>query len=460
MATASVLVVDDDLAVGKVLEGQLRQAGHDAQWVSSATEALEILNQRYVGLVITDVRMPNIDGMELLSRVKQGWPEVQVVIMTAHANVSLAVEAMKKGASDFVQKPFEREEILAVVNKELDRMARIAAEPNATGAARTEGPVQATSPAMVRCDGEITRAARAQSTVLLRGESGVGKELAARAIHDRSKRKDAPFVVFHPTAVPENLIESELFGHEKGSFTGAARKPGWVELAEGGTLFLDELGDISPAVQLTLLRLIQERTYHRLGGTQVLNANVRFVAATHRNLEALVAEGKFREDLLFRLNVIALDVPPLRERREDIRPLALHFCREHGAAADRPDVTLTDDALAMLEAQPWRGNVRQLQNFIERLVVMSDAPRIDASVVSRELARLEGAQLTAPTSAPAGDGSLGDKRREAERTAVQDALAKAAGNRTKAARLLGVSRRTLYNKLEELGLDTGKSKAL
>ncbi len=449
----SVLVVDDDLAVGKVLEGLLRQEGHDAQWVPSATAALDLLNQRFFGLVISDVQMPNIDGMELLTRIKQGWPELPVVMITAHGTVAIAVEAMKRGASDFIQKPFERDEIIFVVQKELTR--------NATpGPVASDGLKLGTSPAMRECDESLTRAAKSPATVLLRGESGVGKELAAHAIHDRSKRKAGPFVVVHPTALSEQLLESELFGHEKGAFTGAVcRKPGRVELAEGGTLFLDELGDISASVQLKLLRLIQERQFERVGGTQTLTADVRFVAATHRNLEAMISEGKFREDLFHRLNVIPVRIPPLRDRREDIRPLALHFCREHGRLNDRPNAALTDDALALLEAQPWQGNVRQLQNFVERLVVMSDADQIDAAVVNRELARSAAALSPAPaaTASTAGaDASLDDRRREAERTAIVDALSRAGGNRTKAARILGIARRTLYNKLEELGLDTRK----
>jgi two-component system response regulator AtoC len=449
---ASVLVVDDDPAVGMVLQGLLQQAGHDAQWVGSASAALETLNQRFIGLVISDIQMPNVDGMELLSRIKQGWPEVPVVMITAHGTVAIAVEAMKRGAADFVQKPFERDEILYVVKKELERTQAPASAPMASDGLKLGG-----SATMRECDEALTRAARSPATVLLRGESGVGKELAAHAIHDRSKRKDGPFVVVQPTASSE-LLESELFGHEKGAFTGAvARKPGRVELAEGGTLFIDELGDVPPTMQVKLLRLIQERKYERVGGTQTLTADVRFVAATHRNLEAMIAAKEFREDLFFRLNVIPIRIPPLRDRREDIRPLAMHFCREHGRLNDRPEAALTDDALAALEAQSWPGNVRQLQNFVERLVVMSDADKIDAAIVGRELARTETPLAPSPSAAAAGgDASLEDRRRDAEKLAIQDALQRAAGNRTKAARLLGVSRRTLYNKLEELGMDAKK----
>ena len=313
---------------------------------------------------------------------------------------------------------------------------------------------------MLACDERLTKAARGVASVLLRGESGTGKELAARALHERSARKDGPFVVVHAAALPESLLESELFGHERGAFTGAvARKPGRIELADGGTLFLDELGDLPASVQVKLLRVVQERQFERLGGTQTLKVDVRFVSATHRDLDAMVAAGTFRQDLYFRLNVICVHLPPLRERPGDIELLARHLCAKLGAANGRPDVALTDDALALLASRPWPGNVRELQNFVERLVVMSAAPRIDAAAVTHEL----GAQLPAqPASAPAatpgscadqGGATLEERRREAERAALLEALQKAGNNRTLAARILGVGRRTLYNKLEELGIE-------
>jgi two-component system response regulator AtoC len=317
---------------------------------------------------------------------------------------------------------------------------------------------------MAEVEALLARAAASPATVLLRGESGTGKELAAQAVHEGSPRKTGPLVKLHCAALPESLLESELFGHEKGAFTGAVqRKPGRVELAHGGTLFLDEIGELPLSVQVKLLRVLQEKTFERLGGTQTQSVDVRFVAATHRPLEEMVARGEFREDLFYRLNVVPVWLPPLRARPEDIAPLARHFLALHAKANGRSAMSLAPDAVALLEAQPWPGNVRQLQNFLERLVVLSDGPVLEAADLERELARQPGLAPPAPPPpalplAPAaarpeaGGSTLEAQRRDTERGALEDALRRAGNNRTLAARLLGVSRRTLYNKLEEHGL--------
>ncbi len=443
----SVLVVDDDRAVGTVLMGLLRQAGHDASYVGSAEEALARVVSRPVEVVLTDLRMPSMDGMELLEAMRDRAPGVPVIMLTAHGNVETAVEAMKKGAADFLSKPFDRDEVLFTVGKALRSSRHVAERPEPPPPRPSgEAPWLGDSDAMKETAALIARAARTDSTVLIRGESGSGKEVAARAIHAQSPRGDGPFVAVHCAALPESLLESELFGHEKGAFTGATnRKPGRVELADGGTLFLDEVGDISPAVQVKLLRVIQEKNYQRLGGTQDLSADVRFLAATHRDLDAMVEAGEFREDLFFRLNVIPLYIPPLRERVADVGPLARRFCAEIGARNGR-ETRLSDGAIAKLEQLPWPGNVRELSNFIERLVVFSDDDEIGLEAVERELAR--STRRRAPSSPPAD--TLGERRDEAERAAIVEALDRAGGNRTKAARLLGISRRTLYNKLAEM----------
>ncbi|MCK8497702.1 sigma-54-dependent transcriptional regulator [Myxococcus fulvus] len=455
----TVLLVDDDPAVAKVLGALLGQAGLATHTARNGTEALSLLERWPVDVVVSDVRMPGMDGMRLLAEMGRLWPDVPVILITAHGTVPLAVEAMKAGAADFVLKPFDREEILFTIRKALLRAQGEATnEPLRTPSAFVGG-----SQRMLEAQALLAKAATGMATVLLRGESGTGKELAAKAVHDGSPRHAGPFVKLHCAALPDTLLESELFGYEKGAFTGAAtRKPGRVELAHGGTLFLDEIGDISLAVQVKLLRVIQERELERLGGTQTVKVDVRFVAATHQPLEELVKAGRFREDLFYRLNVVPLWLPSLRERPEDIEPLARHFLDIHARTNGKPPFTLTPDGLAVLRAQPWPGNVRQLQNFLERLVVLSDGQTLTGEDVSRELARQPG--LTTPVltppqgvtalASPAADSgrTLESQRKGTEKQALVDALTRAGDNRTLAARLLGISRRTLYNKLEEHAL--------
>jgi two-component system response regulator AtoC len=481
-----VLIVDDDPAVSRVLGALLAQAGLTVHAASSGQQALAVLQRHPVDVVVSDVRMPGMGGMELLAEVQRHWPDVPVILLTAHGTVPLAVEAMRAGAADFVLKPFDREELLFTVRKALQRAEREAqasppASPAAAPAPGGAGLMVGPSRAMAEVQALLARAAGGTATVLLRGESGTGKELAAQTVHQLSPRKAGPLVKVHCAALPETLLESELFGHEKGAFTGAAqRKPGRVELADGGTLFLDEVGELPLSMQVKLLRVLQEREFERLGGTQTLKVDVRFVVATHRPLEEMVKRGEFREDLFYRLNVVPVWLPPLRERPEDVAPLAEHFLALHGKANGRPGLSLAPDALALLQAEAWPGNVRQLQNFLERLVVLSDGPVLTAQDVRRELERQPGLPargeatpahgVPALGEAPAGFvasgasgasgaaaaggavGTLGAQRQQVERQALESALQKANNNRTLAARLLGISRRTLYNKLEEYGL--------
>ena len=333
-----------------------------------------------------------------------------------------------------------------------------------------EGALLGESVAMARVRELVRKAATGSATVLVRGETGTGKELVARAIHEASGRAGGPLVVIHCAALPDALLESELFGYEKGAFTGAVgRKAGRVELAHGGTLFLDEIGDVSPATQVKLLRLLQERTFERIGGAGSHQVDVRFIAATHRDLEAMVKRGEFREDLFYRLHVVPVWVPPLRGRRDDIAPLARHFCQRYALDNGKPRLALSEAALAQMRAQRWPGNVRQLQNLVERLVVLADRDVIDAADVERELTGAspftteipEAVALTGVTPAPrelAGSTTLlplDEQLRAAERRAIEHALSVAGANRSKAARLLGVSRQTLYNKLKEHGIDAG-----
>jgi DNA-binding NtrC family response regulator len=449
----SVLVVDDDDAVGLSLSALLKQAGHAPTWVSSAEAALATLEKKPFDLVISDVRMPGRSGLDLLRAVRQRWPGVPVVIITAHGTVPMAVEAMRDGAADFMLKPFARDEVLFVVKKALSLSA---AERDAPPRAAREQ--EETADGMVGSSGSlaevrqlIKKAAPAQAGVLILGEAGTGKELVARAIHHLSPRRAKAFVAVNCGAIPDTLFESELFGYEKGAFTGASsRKPGRFELAAGGTLFLDEVGELKPDAQVKLLRVLQNKEFQRVGGTETLTADVRVVAATNRALQEQVKAGSFREDLYFRLNVIPITMPPLRDRSGDVELLARHFVMTLGPQNGRPKAQLTPGAMALLGGQRWPGNVRELQNFIERLVVLApDGDLIGEDAVRVELSR---AGLDARADVGPSPDSLPARRKDAERQAVEEALEKAHGNRSQAARLLGVSRRTLYNKLEVLGL--------
>jgi len=455
--TGKVLVVEDDAALGIVLVGLLTQGGLEARHVASGDAALQEVASGAYDVVLTDLQMPGMDGMALLRELKRRSEELPVIMLTAHGSVPVAVEAMKAGAAEFMTKPFDRDEVLYTVRKALTATARTADRPPRLHDERAS--LLGDSEPMRACSELVERAARTVATVLLRGESGTGKEVAARAIHEHGLRKDGPFVVVNCAALPDQLLESELFGYEKGAFTGAtSRKPGRVELAKGGTLFLDEIGDVSAAVQVKLLRLLQEKEYQPLGSTRNHKADVRLVAATHRDLEALMASGEYREDLFYRLNVVPIWMPPLRDRRSDIPALAGQFCEKLGQDNQRSGLRLSVGALGLLSEQPWPGNVRELQNFVERLVVFSDGEVIEAADVSRELERSGGPRGardsgadTSLTSAEPDSASLAARRGAAERQAVLEALRRAEGNRTKAARLLGISRRTLYNRLSEMG---------
>lgn len=457
----SVLVVEDDAAIAKVVCALLGQRGLETRWVPSGEDAVKALAARPFDVVLSDVRMPGgMDGMAVLDHVTATYPEVPVVLVTAHGSIALAVEAMKRGAADFVQKPFDKDELGFVIDKALTKSRPERMAPAALDDAAAAHGFIGDSDEMKEVLATIKKVALSTTTVLVRGETGTGKELVARALHTMSPRKDNAFVKVHCAALPETLLESELFGYEKGAFTGATqRKPGRIELAHKGTLFLDEIGDISPAVQVKLLRVLQERELERVGGTETIRVDVRIVAATHRDLEKMITEGAFREDLFYRLAVVPIVVPPLRSRRGDTAHLVRHFVESFGPAVGR-DVTIEDAAVLLLASQPWPGNVRQLQNFIERLVVLSDGDVLKATDVQRELGKSGAPPMTATTptaTAPEGGASAGEsldaRRRETEKDALVRALERAGNNRTRAARILEVSRRTLYNKLREHGIE-------
>ena len=463
MIQASVLLADADSEHAAALAQELSRAGLQVVCVADDKGVLLAMQKDAFDAVVVDFDLPTMGGLRLIERLTDRWPDVPVVLSSADASVSLAVKAVKAGAADVVCKPIDPDELVYTLSKVVTSASITQDEPPPSAYAGSSS-IIAGSSAMSEVLALVQRAASGTATVLIRGESGTGKELLAQRVHELSARRTGPFVKVHSAALPEHLLESELFGYERGAFTGAnSRKPGRVELADGGTLFLDEIGDISPATQVKLLRVLQEREFERLGGTETLKVDVRFVAATHKNLEEMVRQGQFREDLYYRLNVIPIVAPPLRERPDDIALLVRRFGETISVANGRPVVVIDETGLRLLEEYDWPGNVRQLQNFIERLVVLADNPQIPAGVVRRELGRLRMMNASKPPAAPGlpvarqiGELSLGvsvmdldEAVRRAEKKALQKALQKANGNRTVAARILGVSRRTLYNKLAE-----------
>ena len=442
-AMPKVLVVDDEPAMVKVLSGFLAQEKIPCVAAPTGEAALRVLHAEDVGVIVTDLKMPGMDGLQLLEHALNIDPSLQVILITAHGTSEIGQRAWELGAAGYVRKPFDRDEILFEIRRALDKVAA------AGEVAESAGEMVGQSGCMKEIFSMVARVAPTSSTVLIRGESGTGKELVARAVHDQSKRKGKPFIKVICAALPETLIESELFGYEKGAFTGAAAsKPGRFELAEGGTIFLDEIGELTQATQVKLLRVLQDRQFERLGGTQTLRADVRVLAATHRDLEALVREGKFREDLFYRINVVPVRVPALRERPEDIPLLCDHLMKKFRQEHGKPSVKLDAKGVEALSAHGWAGNVRELQNVIERLVVLNQSGLILEQDVKACLTPRAAAAASA-----SGPVALGASVADAEKAAIQAALKAQNGNRTHAAKALGVSRRTLHNKLREYDIE-------
>ncbi|MGH7276939.1 MAG: sigma-54-dependent transcriptional regulator, partial [Candidatus Rokuibacteriota bacterium] len=388
--TATLLVADDDPGLRESLERTLTREGYRVVLASDGNAALERLQAGGIDLVLTDLKMPGLTGIEVLRAAKAIAPDVDVILLTAFGTVEEAVKAMKEGAYDFLTKPFQRAQVLRLIRQALERRELI--QQNRALKQRLDdilqqGAVIGSSPAFRRMMTLVEQVAESSATVLLQGESGTGKELVARAIHERSARRKGPFVAVNCAALPETLLESELFGYEKGAFTGAAgRKEGRFELADGGTLFLDEVSDLSPVTQPKILRVLQEGEFERLGGTKTLRVDVRIVTATNQELAQMVKEKRFREDLYYRLNVITIRVPPLRERYEDVRVLAQHFLRIYAAKNGRKLEGFSAEAIERLEAYAWPGNVRELENLVERSVVLARKDRIDAEDLPEEIA--------------------------------------------------------------------------
>ena len=445
---ASILIVEDESKMRRLLEMNLTDQGFETHSAADAEAGLKILNSAKVDLVITDFKLPGMNGIEFLQTIKRANAVIPVVVMTAYGSVESAVEAMKLGASDYLLKPFSLAEMVLVVRKELD--ARHLREENrdlreALGRRYEYSNVIAGSHKMQEVLALVERVAPTNSTVLLGGESGVGKDLIARAIHEHSSRVPGPFLKINSTAIPENLLESELFGYEKGAFSGAtSSKPGKFELADKGTLFLDEIGDVPPAIQVKLLRVIQEREFERLGGTKTLKVDVRLIAATNRDLRAALEEGTFRQDLYYRLNVVAIDIPPLREHKEDIPALANFFVRRFSASSNTKITGISPEAIERLMQFHWPGNVRELENVLERSITFATGPVLNAAEI-----RLDRPAHPATAAPVLPEGMTLDQW---EQEIIREALRRANGNKSQAARSLGLSRNALRYRLSQMGV--------
>ncbi len=436
----NLLIVDDENIVRDSLSKWFREEGYEVGTAESASDALTQLGQRRWDLALVDIKMPGTDGIELQRRLREVDPELTVVIMTGYASVETAVQALKNGAYDYVTKPFDPDDIAHLVGNALSH--KRAEQENLRlreTLAESTLPQQliGQSAAMKRVFEAVETVGPTEATVLITGESGTGKELVARAIHAASARRYNPLVVIHCGALTETLLESELFGHEKGAFTGAQyRKKGKFEVAEGGTVFLDEIGDISLKTQTDLLRVLQEREITRVGGNQPIQVDFRCVAATNKNLPGLVEEGKFRADLFYRLNVFNIELPPLRERREDIPLLTSHFVQKFGQQMNKRIVRVAPAAMHLLQGHDWPGNVRELENAVERAMVLAQEPEL----------RAEEFQFAARNNDAAGR-SLSDM----ERVHILRVVEECGGNQTRAAQVLDIDRVTLHNKLKSYG---------
>ncbi len=446
----SILIIEDEAKMRRLLELNLGEDGFSTLSAGDAETGLKLLAQNSVDLVVTDLKLPGMDGLQLLQAIKRQNAAMPVVVMTAFGSVETAVEAMKAGASDYVLKPFSLAEMRMVIHKELD--VRNLREENrslreALGKRYAHPNVVARSPKMQEVLSTVERVAPTNSTVLLGGESGVGKDLIARAIHEKSKRSAGPFVKINSTAIPENLLESELFGYEKGAFTGAsASKPGKFELADKGTLFLDEIGDVPPATQVKLLRVLQEREFERLGGTRTIKVDVRLIAATNRDLREALEQGTFREDLYYRLNVVPIDIAPLRERKEDIPDLVSLFTARFAGDSGKAIEGVSPDAMQVLMSHHWPGNVRELQNIIERACALAKGRVLEVADIhldARAAKTANGADIFLPE---------GMTLEQWEDEMIQEALRRANGNKSQAARLLGLSRNALRYRLSKIGI--------
>jgi DNA-binding NtrC family response regulator len=457
----AILVVDDELAIRGSLTSWFEEDGFTVDSAAHAQEALGKLQESRFDIVLLDIKLPGMDGMALLKRIRQELPDVVVIMITAFASVETAVQALKDGAFDYVTKPFDPDDLNRLVRNAIKQRALLLENARLKAgldALTRVDDIVGDSAAIRRVLELVGTVSATDATVLIRGETGTGKELIARAIHANSPRRYFPIISMNCGAVPDGLLESELFGHERGAFTGAShRRKGKLELANGGTLFLDEVGNVSPRMQMELLRVLESKRFTRLGGSREVEVDFRLVSATNSDLEASVRDGRFREDLYYRLNVFQIDVPPLRERREDIELLARHFLATFRRAMGKQVSEISQTSLALLSDYHWPGNVRELRNVIERAMVVCPGPRIDV-----EHLRFQFANGVAPAAArPGQDGGAGEglevpsdaSLADVEKAHIERVLKAQDGNISASARVLGIDRVTLYNKIKKYGIE-------
>jgi nitrogen regulation protein NR(I) len=460
---AHILIVDDENNIRRVLAAMLKREGYEVTAAADGEQALAVLQKIPISVVVTDLVMPRVGGMDLLKRVVADLPDVPVIMITAHGSVDSAVAALKAGAFDYITKPFDQEELKKVIAKaarahDLERQ-NVHAPVEASGS-----PLVGESPAMKAIHEMVARVADSPSTILITGESGTGKGLIAQELHRRSSRREKALIKVNCAAIPKDLVESELFGYEKGAFTGAVgSKPGRFELADGGTLFLDEIGEIPVEIQVKLLRALQESEFERVGGIRTIRVDVRLIAATNRDLKALIAEGRFREDLFYRLAVVPMELPPLRERRADIPVLVAHFIDKFNLRLGKRVEGIDPEAMQVLQSYGWPGNIRELENLMERSVLFADGPIVESTQLPDSLR--EQAPATPMPIAPVGPlgtiaspagASMKEIVRQAqadlERELIARALEETGGNVTRAAKRLQISRKSLQVKMKDLGL--------
>lgn len=449
----SILIVDDEATQRKVLSGFLKKQGYKIFEASSGKQAIEIASNNLIDLILTDFKMPDITGLEVLKSVRSINPEVAVVIMTAFGTIESAVEAMREGAYDYLTKPINLDELEILINRIFEQQ-RLVSENRLLKEQIKEKfsflEIISQSAVMENVLNTASRVARSKASVLIRGESGTGKELIAKAIHYNSQRKDKPFIAVNCAALNENLLESELFGHEKGAFTGADKqRRGRFELANGGSIFLDEIGDIPLATQVKLLRVLQEQQFERVGGTETINVDVRIIAATNRNLEELIKAGAFREDLFYRLNVVTIDIPPLRKRRDDIPVLLEYFLKRFASEYGRNNLAFSKEAWDILIRYDYPGNIRELENIVQRAVILSR----DDLITTNELPQVvKEFKKESDLQKPPTISSLPEQVEKLEKELIFEALRLSNGNQSKAAEMLNISERNLRYRLKKWGV--------